>query len=132
VKITEPKASIVFFDGVCTLCNHSVKILIALDKKNLLSYSSLQGEKIKTLKIENNLNSIIFYDNGNIYTKSTAILKIFSRLGGLYKLMNIFYLLPQIVRDFLYDILAKYRYRIFGKENTCILAQNHHKKLFIP
>lgn len=114
--------SIVFFDSICILCHRSVRVLIYLDKKKILRYSSLEGEKIKSLKINTNIDSIIFYDEGEVYYKSTAILKIFSRLGGFYKLMNIFYILPKFLRDFLYDILTKYRYRIFGKSNTCSIS----------
>jgi len=123
---------IIFFDSVCILCHYSVRFLIRLDKKKILRYSTLQGEKIKSLAIETSIDSIVFYDDEKIYYKSTAILKIFYRLGGFWKGTNIFYILPLLIRDFIYDTIAKHRYKVFGKLDACSLPKEGYQRLFIP
>ena len=127
----EQSEKIIIFDGVCGLCNRSIDILIKLDRQKILQYSSLQGEFVKTLKTEPDINSIIFYEDGILYYKSTAILKIFQALGGVWKITAIFYLIPKIIRDFLYDLITKHRYRIFGKMESCRMPKKDERDLFI-
>lgn len=122
---------IIIFDGICGLCNRSVDILIKLDSQKQFKYTSLQGTFVKTLEINPNIDSIIFYGDSTLYYKSTAILKIFNALGGLWKLANIFYVIPRVVRDFIYDIIAKYRYNIFGKMESCRMPKSEEQALFI-
>ena len=127
----EQSEKIIIFDGVCGLCNRSIDILIKLDRQKILQYSSLQGEFVKTLKTGPDIDSIIFYEDGILYYKSTAILKIFQALGGVWKITAIFYLIPKIIRDFLYDLIAKYRYHIFGKMKSCRMPKKDERDLFI-
>ena len=122
---------IIIFDGICALCNSSITILMRLDTKKRFRYSSLQGEFVKTLDIEPDIDSIIFYDDGVFYYKSTAILKILESLGRPWVLIKIFYIIPRVIRDFIYDIIAKYRYRIFGKMQSCRMPKEDEKSLFI-
>lgn len=125
------KKRIIIFDGICGLCNKSIDILIKLDTQKLFHYTSNQGEFVKTLDIEPELDSIIYYEDGILYYKSTAILKILQALGGLWSMTTVFYLIPRILRDAIYDIIAKYRYRIFGKMESCRMPKKDEKKLFI-
>ena len=122
---------IVIFDGICGLCNKSVDILIWLDTKKHFHYTSLQGEFVKTLNLEPSIDSIIFYDDGIVYYKSTAILKILHSLSGMWTLANLFYIIPKVVRDFIYDVIAKYRYKIFGKMKRCRMPKVEEQELFI-
>ena len=122
---------IIIFDGVCGLCNKSVDILIKIDRKKRFKYTSLQGEYVKTLNIEPNIDSIIFYDDGTLYYKSTAILKIFQALGDIWKVTAIFFLIPSVIRDFIYDVIAKYRYKIFGKLESCRMPEDGEQELFL-
>ena len=125
------KKRIVLFDGVCGFCNKSIDTLILLDEKKQFSYSSLQGEFAKTLPLEPDIDSIIFYEEGKLYYKSTAILKIVRSLGGVWILTTVFYLIPRVVRDFIYDVIAKYRYKIFGKRETCRMPKENEQDLFL-
>ena len=127
----DQKESIIIFDGICGLCNRSIDILIWLDTKKRFRYTSLQGEFVKTLEIEPDIDSIIFYDDGVIYYKSTAILKILRSLGDIWVFTNVFYIIPRVVRDFIYDIIAKYRYKIFGKMESCRMPKVGEQELFI-
>ena len=122
---------VIVFDGICGLCNMSVNLLIKLDTDKIFQYTSLQGEFVKTLNIEADIDSIIFYDGGMIYYKSTAILKILRSLGGVWVVTNIFYLIPVSIRDFFYDVIAKYRYKIFGKMQSCRMPNSGEEKLFL-
>lgn len=122
---------VIIFDGVCGLCNKSVDILIKIDKEKIFKYTSLQGEFVKTLDHEPDIDSIIFYDYGTVYYKSTAILKIFQALGGIWKITAIFFLIPKIIRDYLYDLIAKYRYKLFEKMESCRIPQKGEQELFL-
>lgn len=122
---------VIIFDGICGLCNTSVDILIALDTHRRFKYTSVQGEFVKTLDIEQDIDSIIFYEDRTLYYKSTAILKILKSLGGIWVIVNIFYLIPRVVRDFVYDVIAKYRYNIFGKMESCRVPNKDEEELFI-
>ena len=129
--MSHKKERIVVFDGFCGLCNKSIDILIKIDTQKRFLYTSLQGEFVKTLDIEPNIDSIIYYENGNLYYKSTAILKILEALGGLWRSTTIFYLIPRVVRDYIYDVIAKYRYKIFGEMDACRMPKQDEQALFI-
>jgi predicted DCC family thiol-disulfide oxidoreductase YuxK len=122
---------VVIFDGVCNLCNLSVNILMKLDKRRRLKYSPLQGEFVKSIPIDKEVDSIIFYEDGKLYYKSDAVLKILKALGGIWVVVNVFYIIPKGIRDFIYDLIAKYRYLVFGKSDMCRMPTEEEKKLFI-
>ena len=125
------KERIIVFDGICGLCNKSIDLLMKLDTQKHFRYTSLQGKFVKTLGIAQDIDSIIFYEDGILYYKSTAILKILRSLGGIWIIGNIFYLIPNVIRDFIYDIIAKYRYKIFGKRESCRMPKEGEEELFI-
>ena len=128
---SENSQSVVIFDGVCGFCNKSVDRLMKLDTQNIFHYTSLQGELVKTLDVDPKIDSIIFYKDGALYYKSTAILQILRSLGGVWIVTNLFYLIPRVVRDFVYDIIAKYRYKFFGKMESCRMPKGGEQALFI-
>ena len=125
------KQKIIIFDGICTLCNNSIDMLMRIDEEKMFKYTSLQGEYAKKLAIPEDMVSVIFYDEDRLYYKSTAILKILRSLGGLWVFTNIFYIIPTFIRDFIYDVIAKYRYKIFGKMQSCRMPKVGEKALFI-
>ena len=116
--------NIVFFDGVCNLCSVVVQWLIKHDKKNVLFFAPLQGSTAKELVPSSDIvkvDSIVFFYQGKIYHKSTAVLKIISLLSFPYSLGFLLFVLPRFVRDFVYDWVAKNRYHWFGKKAACWL-----------
>ena len=116
--------NIVFFDGVCNLCSGVVQWLIKHDKKNVLFFAPLQGSTAKELVPSSDIvkvDSIVFFYQGNIYHKSTAVLKIISLLSFPYSLGFLLFVFPRFVRDFVYDWVAKNRYHWFGKKAACWL-----------
>jgi len=125
---------IVFFDGVCNLCQGSVRYLIKHDKKGVLKFASLQGNYAKDFINETeiqSMQSILFFDGKMLYKKSTAVLKLSSLLGGWHQLLLLGYILPRFFRDWLYNIVAKNRYRWFGKKDQCMLPSKGFENRFL-
>ena len=125
---------VVFFDGICNLCQRSIKYLIKYDKKQSLKFASLQGEyanKMLHPTDHKNLESILYFDSKELYTKSTAILKICNVLGGWHKILLVGYLLPKFIRNMVYDVIAQNRYKWFGRQEHCMVPTNDLKNRFI-
>lgn len=128
---------VILFDGVCNLCNSSVNRVIRWDKKNLFLFASLQSEfgikLVEKLGIDTSqIDSIILYDPGVSYeVKSSAILKITNDLGGWWKLMNIFWIVPTALRNYVYDFVAKNRYKWYGKKDSCMIPTPELKAKFL-
>jgi predicted DCC family thiol-disulfide oxidoreductase YuxK len=115
---------VILFDGVCNLCNSSVNFVIDRDKKNVFSFASLQSEAARELMKETgmpytDMESVVLVDGKQTYFKSDAVIRICQILGGAWKVFSIFKVLPRSLRDLLYDLVAKNRYAIFGKRDTC-------------
>ena len=126
---------IVLFDGVCNFCNSSVQFIFKHDKSNSIQFASLQSNTGQALlakhSIPKEIDSVIFIENEKAYTKSSAALKIAGYFGGIWKLMNIFWIVPAFVRNFFYDIVAKNRYKWFGKKDNCMLPSPEIKNRFL-
>ncbi|WP_429472263.1 thiol-disulfide oxidoreductase DCC family protein [Neobacillus sp. B4I6] len=126
---------IILFDGVCNLCNNSVKFIIKRDTLGYFKFASLQGETgqrlLKKHSLNYDLNSFVLIEKEKVYIKSSAALRVCSQLGGAWRIFSIFRFLPPLFRDFLYDIVAKNRYKWFGKEESCILPLPKWKQRFL-
>ncbi len=128
--------NLILFDGVCNLCNGSVNFLIDMDSKNIFRFTSLQSEIGQQILKENGLNtndfnSFILVKNGKIIKKSSAFLHVVTQLGGIWKLMNIFLAVPVFIRDGVYDLISKNRYRWFGKQESCRMPTAELKSRFL-
>jgi predicted DCC family thiol-disulfide oxidoreductase YuxK len=125
---------IIFFDGVCGLCNTFVDFVLRHDKKQVFLFAQLKGETFAQLakQIPQPVpDSVVLLENGNLYFKSEAALKILLRLGGLFRLAAIAYLTPKPVRSYLYDAVARNRYHWFGKKETCRLPSPDERARFL-
>ena len=118
---------IILFDGVCNLCNGAVQFIIKKDKKDLFRYAALQSEIGEKLIAERGIDtskvdSIILIEPGVAYfVKSDAALKIGQSFGGLWKGLALFTWIPKVLRDVIYDLVAKNRYRWFGRKDACMI-----------
>ncbi len=127
MNIPENK-KLILFDGVCNLCNRAVQFIIKHDKKDVFRFASLQSSAgaqfVKDRGIDSQLvDSIILIVPGvAYYIKSAAALRIAYQFGGLWKALKIFEWLPARLRDALYDMIAKNRYKWFGKKESCMLS----------
>ena len=133
-KITQQP--LLLFDGICNLCNASVQFIIKHDTQKKFSFASLQSDAAKEILLqfdENylNLDSIILIFDNTIYSKSSAIIKVGSLLGGFYKIATIFYIIPKPIRDWVYDYIAKNRYKWYGKRESCMIPTQELKSRFL-
>jgi len=127
---------IILFDGVCNLCHSSVQFVIKHDKKNKFKFATLQSESGQTLlkKFDlplNDFNSFVYIQGGQCYLKSSAVLKVAKELGGGWKLLYGFMIIPKFIRDFFYNIVAQSRYRVFGKQDSCMITTPELKQRFL-
>lgn len=114
--------SIVLFDGVCNLCNSAIRFIIKRDKEKIFKLSPLQSSFSEDLNQQfhfkqPDLNSIILIENNKVYYKSTAVLRVVKKLNGPIKILYIFIIIPPFIRDAVYMVIAKNRYRWFGKRS---------------
>lgn len=128
---------LILFDGVCNLCNTSVQYVIKHDKKDKFMFTALQSEVgkqiIKKFKIDTiKMDSIILFspDNG-IHYKSTAALKIASQLGFPTNVLTVFLVIPTFIRNWVYDFIARNRYKWYGKKDACMIPTPELKRKFL-
>jgi predicted DCC family thiol-disulfide oxidoreductase YuxK len=134
-KVTTEK-DIVLFDGVCNLCNHAVNFIIDRDPSRRFVFASLQSETGRQLLRQYNLdekylNSLVLLQRGKVYVRSTAALRIARYLSGIWPLSYVFILVPAFIRNFFYDIVARFRYRLFGKRSQCRIPTPELKARFL-
>lgn len=127
---------LVLFDGVCNLCNGAVQFIIKRDPSGKFLFASLQSDfaSAQLQKFGSNpgsLHSIIVIEGDKMQERSDAILTIASHLTGIWKMFVVFKLLPRFIRDGLYDLVAKYRYRVFGRQDSCMIPTPELKARFI-
>jgi len=127
---------VIIFDGVCSLCNATVDFLISRDKKRLFKFTANQNESGKTLLEENGIpadqvSTIYYYENGKMYKKSTAALRIARLLPFPYNLAYAFIIVPPVIRDWVYDLFARNRYQWFGKRETCRMPSPEERAQFL-
>jgi len=121
----EPGA-VLFFDGVCNLCNASVDVMLRLDRRRRLRFASLQGRTATRLlgdRVEADAHgipgSMVLWHAGSIWTHSTAVIRSLALLGGAWRIASALLLVPRPLRDLIYRTVARHRYAWFGRRDTC-------------
>jgi len=127
---------IVLFDGVCNLCNSSVQFIIKHDQKEQFVFGSLQGKAgqqyLTKYKLPaNSFNSFMLVEGDTLYTKSGAALRMLKHLGGAWSLLYGFMIVPRVLRDAVYNLIARNRYAWFGKTDACWLPSPELKQRFL-
>lgn len=120
------KNAVVLFDGVCNLCSSSVQFIINHDPKGYFKFASLQSEAGQALLQDHQLDtaslkSLVLLEQGKAYTHSTGALRIAKRLSGAWPLLYGFIIIPPFLRNAVYNLIARNRYRWFGKKEACWL-----------
>jgi predicted DCC family thiol-disulfide oxidoreductase YuxK len=126
------EGSIVFYDGECGVCNRFVQFLLREDRSRSLHYAPLQGStaaKLLPAADCKNLDSVVFWEQGRLYRKSSAVLKVVAGLGGIYSLVLLAMLVPRPIRDFFYGCFARRRNRF---SQACRLLDPAERQLFLP
>jgi predicted DCC family thiol-disulfide oxidoreductase YuxK len=127
---------IILFDGVCNLCNFFVQFVLKRDPKQRFQFASLQSEYGKEFLLVHQiplavLSSVIFVENGVVYWKSAAALRILRWLSMPWPLLYFLIVIPRPIRDFCYDFVANRRYRWFGKADECMVPTPELRKRFL-
>jgi len=120
---------IVFYDGVCGLCARSVRFIRRRDKKGIFTYIPLQSDEALLPWEPGNLpapdpDTVIYKQNGRFYYRSEAAIRIMMKLGGVYQLSAIFLIVPQRIRDYFYNLIAKKRHKWFKTDESCSIDIN--------
>ena len=129
--------SIIFFDGVCNLCTSSVKFVIKRDRRDFFRFATLQGDIAAQYldgpdaTEDSPPGSVILLQGGKVYKCSAAALRIARHLGFGWNLLYGFMIVPAFIRDFVYDQIAKRRYSIWGKEESCMVPTAELKAKFL-
>jgi predicted DCC family thiol-disulfide oxidoreductase YuxK len=127
---------IVLFDGVCNLCSSSVQFILKRDKKNQFLFGSLQGkagqEYLKKFNLPaDTFNSFMLVESDKLYTHSSGALRMLKYLGNGWQLLYAFIIVPKFIRDGVYNIIAKNRYKWFGKKEECWIPSAELKAKFL-
>jgi len=127
---------LLFFDGVCNLCNGLVQFIIRKDRRKIFHFASLQsktGQRFLNAHVllTQDLNSLVYWRKGRALTRSTAALNVARDLGGAWPMAYAFILVPRFLRDALYDLIARKRYSWFGKRETCMVPTPELRERFL-
>lgn len=126
---------IIFFDGVCNLCNGFVDTVIRADRSGMFKFAPLQGETAKTKlppTLRESLTSVVYYENGRIYTEADAVLRIAKNLPGAARVFGTLgQFLPQFITLASYRLIAANRYRLFGRRESCRLPTPGERSRFL-
>jgi len=136
MSIPEVQHPVILFDGVCNLCSGSVQFIINRDPSGIFRFATLQSETGKNLVSKFDLPNdkpaaIILVENSEYYLRSTAALRILQRLGSIWQLLYVFILIPRPIRDYFYDIVARNRYKWYGKRAQCMIPSEDIKGRFL-
>lgn len=129
-------ASIIFFDGECNLCNGFVQFILKHEQTADLKFSSLQSEFAQSFFKRHHFNSssidsVVVFHNKQFYWKSKAAFIVIAALKSPYKWLHVFKFVPIFIADFIYNIIAKYRYKIWGKTNQCWVMKPEYRDRFL-
>ncbi len=127
---------VILYDGVCNLCNGSVNFIIAHDPEAKFKFAPMQDPAGKALLEKYNLQHIdlstfVLIEDGQVYFRSTAWMRIMRQLDGAWPLLSGFALVPRFIRDGVYDLIGSNRYRLFGKKEVCMIPTPDIKARFI-
>jgi len=119
---------VILFDGVCSLCNSAVQWVIERDQEGRFDFASLQSDAARrelakvmdANEIDALPDSIVLLDSDGVHTRSKAVLRIARILGRPYTMLGVAFVLPRTIRDAVYDLIARNRYRWFGRQDTCM------------
>jgi predicted DCC family thiol-disulfide oxidoreductase YuxK len=128
--------SLILFDGYCNLCSGTVQFILKHDRKAKFRFASLQSEYGKSLLQKHQLptdsfGTFVLIEADIVFTKSTAALRIVKSLTGIWPLLYVAIIIPRFLRDAIYNLVARNRYKWFGRRDSCWLPKNEWKERFM-
>ena len=134
-KATPLEHPIIFFDGVCGMCNTFVNLMLKVDRKHLFHFAPLQGITAKQMLPsldQDPLNwSMLYLDERGLHDESDASLEVYRRLGGCWWFLCLLLFIPRVIRNPAYRMLARNRYRLFGKKESCRMPTEQEHARFL-
>jgi predicted DCC family thiol-disulfide oxidoreductase YuxK len=133
--VTAPHRPVLYFDGVCGLCNHAVDFILLRDKSERFLFAALQGDTAAQSlgrQPDDPMDTLVLVDAMGKAERSTAALRIAWHLGGIWRLVALLRWVPSPLRDAAYDQLARVRYRLFGQKETCRMPTPGERARFLP
>ena len=137
--------NVVFFDGVCGLCNRFVDFVLSRDRRETIRFAPLQGETASSLQLTQRFakqsdlgtpvfDTVVWADAaGELFARTSAVVRVFWQLGGMWSVIGtMLWLVPQPLRDIGYRIVSANRYRLFGQKETCRLPTPNERRRFLP
>ncbi len=134
VFVSDAAKTIVLFDGVCNLCNGVVQFIIANDRVGVFQFASQQseaGKKLLELHKLPTMDTVVLIDGDKVFTRSDAVLEILRRLPAKWSWLSAFKIVPKFLRDAVYKLIGRYRYNIFGKQESCWLPTPELRARFL-
>jgi predicted DCC family thiol-disulfide oxidoreductase YuxK len=127
---------VILFDGVCNLCSSSVQFVIRHDPRHYFRFASLQSDFGQSVLQQHHLpvqklGSFVLLEDGKVYTRSTAVLRVCKKLNGAWPLLYAFLIVPPFIRNAVYDFIANRRYKWFGKKEACWVPRPELQQLFL-
>lgn len=133
--------AVIVFDGVCVLCNGWVRFLLRHDRRRRYRFAAMQGDAGRALLARHGLDPddpvsflLVEYDQRptpRVSTDTTAIRRVLAGLGGLWRIAHLAAVLPAFVRDPLYRLVARNRYRLFGRHDVCMVPTPEQRARFL-
>jgi predicted DCC family thiol-disulfide oxidoreductase YuxK len=135
--VTDLPPRIVLYDGVCGLCHRTVNLLLRIDRKRAFRFAPLQGETAERLKathpeIPRDLDSVVYVEDGRVYLRSRAFFHAAKHLGWPWRMAYWLRWIPAPLADLLYHVVARMRYRVFGRYDTCRMPTTADRQLLLP
>ena len=136
VFMADSRPPTILFDGVCNLCNGAVRFVAERDPHAVFRFASLQSEAGQALLRQHGLetedfDSVVLVDGARVFTRSAAALAIAARLSGPWPALSAFRVLPAFLRDAVYDLVARHRYRVFGRTEQCMVPTPEMRARFL-
>jgi predicted DCC family thiol-disulfide oxidoreductase YuxK len=135
--MTELPPHVLFYDGVCAMCNGIVKALLRVDRNELFHFAPLQGQTADLARslhpdFPSELETVVYVRRGEVFVRSRAVALALAEVPYPAKALSWFRFLPTWLTDFFYGMVARVRYRIFGKYDHCPLPPEEHRARFLP
>ncbi|WP_159888525.1 thiol-disulfide oxidoreductase DCC family protein [Paenibacillus puerhi] len=127
---------IVLYDGICGFCQRAVQFILPRDRSGTFRFAALQSEVGQSLLQQHglagaSLDTFVLIHEGRAYTRSTAGLRVLRELGGMWRWLYSAIIVPTPIRDMVYAMIARNRYRMFGKADACMLPRPEDRKRFL-
>ncbi len=136
LNVVNNQHPILLFDGVCNFCNASVQWVLLRDKAGIFRFAALQSDAGQAILQHHgldhqNLDSVVLVDQQKVFLRSDVPLELMRRLGGFWRLLLVFKIIPRLWRDAAYNWIAKNRYRWWGRRETCMLPRPGWQQRFL-